>query len=88
MRVEELAPFCIWRIFRIRHVRKQKVQQRILVGVGELAVGIAPLAVILVEVAVDFATDHGVVAERHTAALAKELSRGAEQRVYGNVEFL
>ena len=88
MRIEELAPFRIRRIFRIRHVRKQKVQQRILVGVGELAVGIAPLAVILVEVAVDFATDHGIVAERHTATLAEELSRSAEQRVYGNIKFL
>lgn len=42
-------------------MRKQKVQQQIFVGVGELAVGIAPLAVILVEVVVDFATDHGIV---------------------------
>ena len=87
MRIEELAPFRIWRIFRIRHVRKQKVQQRVLVGVGELAVGIAPLAVILVEVAVEFAANHRIVTEGHAAALAKKLARGTEQRIDGNVEF-
>lgn len=69
-------------------MRKQKVKERIFAGVNEFSVGIAPFAVIFVEGAVYFAADHRIVAERHAAALAKELARSAEQRVDGNVEFL
>ena len=88
MRIEELAPFCIRHVFGVRHVRKQEIEQRIFGWVCKFPVGIAPLAVILVEVAVDFSADHGIVTERHAAALAKKLARCAEQRVDGDVEFL
>ena len=69
-------------------MREQKVEQRVFVRVGKLATVITPFAVILVEAAVRFSADHCVIAERHAAALAKELARSAEQRVDGNVEFL
>jgi len=52
-----------------------------------LPVGIAPFAVFLVEKAVRFPADIGVV-KRHTAALANKLSRRAEKRVDRNVKQL
>ena len=88
VRIEELASFCIGRVFRVGHVRKQKVEQGVFAGVGEFPISIAPFAVILVERTVDFSADHRIVAKRHAAALAKELARGPEQRVDRNVEFL
>ena len=87
VRVEELASFGIRRVVRVRHVRKQKVKQRIFAGVNEFAFGIAPFAVIFVESTVNFAANHRIVAEGHAAALAKELAWGTEKRVDGNVEF-
>ena len=72
-------------IFRVRHMRQQKIQQRILALVSEGPLRIAPLAVILVERAVRFAA-HVPVFERHAAALADELPRRAEQRVDRDVK--
>ena len=69
--VEHLSSVCIGRVFGIWHVRKQKVEQRFLGGVNKLPVCVAPLTVIFVKAAIDFAANHGVVAKRHAAALAK-----------------
>ena len=88
MRVEELAPFFVGRVVGIWHVRKQKVEQRVLVCVGKFSIRIAPFAVIFVEAAVNFAADHRVVTERHAAALTEKLARRSEQRVDGYIEFL
>ena len=87
MFVEKGAAFCVGSIVGIGHVRKQKIEEDRLVVVNKLTVGIAPLAIIFVEFTAGFTADHGIFAERHSAALAEELARSAEQRVDGHVEF-
>ena len=54
---------------------------------GEIAVGIAPSAVMLIERAVFFAADVGVL-ERHTAAFTDQLSGTAEESIDRHVKQL
>ena len=70
-----------------RHVGDEKFDQLILIRVDKTAVGIAPFAVVLVERSVRLAAERGVV-ERHAAALADQLARGAEKGVDGDIEQL
>ena len=63
-----------------RHVRHAEIYQLLLAGIRELAAGVAPLAVVLVERAVRLLAGSGVV-ERHPAALTNQLSGRAQQRV-------
>ena len=72
----------------VRHMPHQKIRQRPDIGIGEFSIGIAPPAVCLVEAAVRLTADGGIVVERHTAALADQLSGRAQKRVDGNVEQL
>ncbi len=74
-------------VVRIGHVADQEVQEGIFAPVGELAVGIAPFAVVLVEAAVVFTADHGIVGQGHAAALTVKGLRGAQQGVDGDAEF-
>ena len=67
------------------HMGYAEVDQLFLAGIGELAAGIAPLTVVLVEGTVGVLAGGGIV-ERHSAALADQLSGRAQQRVDGNVE--
>ena len=67
------------------HMLNAEVDQLFLAGIGELAAGIAPLTVVLVEGTVGVLAGGGIV-ERHSAALADKLPRRAQQRVDGNVE--
>ena len=65
----------------------QKVQEGVFALISELAVGIAPFAVVLVETAVVFAADHGIVGQGHATALTVKGLRGAQQGVDGYPEF-
>lgn len=69
------------------HMLNAEVDQLFLAGIGELAAGIAPFTVVLVEGAVGVFAGGGIV-ERHAAALADQLPWRAQQRVDGNVEKL
>ena len=64
----------------IGHVLHQKIGQRLQILIGKLPVGIAPLAVVLVERAVRLAAEQRIL-QRHAAALADQLARRAQQRV-------
>ena len=72
-------------IFRVRHMRQQKIQQRILALVSEGPLRIAPLAVILIIAAVWLPAGDAVL-QRHAAALADELPRRTQQRIDGYIE--
>lgn len=64
-----------------------KINKCIHVGVGVFPIGVAPLAEVLVELAVRLSA-RGLVLERHPAALAHELVRRAQKRVYRHIEKL
>ena len=68
-----------------RHVRDAEVDELLHALVGKGAAVVAPLAVVLVEGTVRL-TAQGAVVERHAAALADELTRGAKQGIDGHVE--
>ena len=68
----------------VRQMPDKIVDELAEVVIHIFAVGIAPLAEVLVEAAVDLTAERAVV-ERHSAALADQLSRRAEQCVYRNV---
>ena len=68
-------------IFGIGHIADEKIEQRILGLVGEIAVGVAPFAILLVETAVGIEAYHRIVSERHSTALTKQGLRRAEQGV-------
>ena len=85
--VVERAPRVVRLILRIGHVLDEEVQQGILGLVGELPVGVAPLAVVFVEAPVLLPADRRIVGQRHPAALAIKCLRGAQQGVDGDAEF-
>ena len=61
--------------------------QGVQIGVGKFPVGVAPLAVILIEAAVRFLTQDGIL-QGHSAALANQPPRGAQKGIDGHVEQL
>ena len=65
----EFAALGIGLIVGVGHVAEEKVEQGVFVLVGELAIGVAPFAIVLVERAIRFAADHRVVRKGHSAAL-------------------
>ena len=81
------ASFGFGLVVRIGHVADQEIQEGVLALVGEFAIGIAPFAVVLVEAAVVFAADHGVVGQRHATALTVKGLRGAQKGIDGDTEF-
>ena len=58
-----------------------EVDKLLFACVGEFSVGKAPFAVFFVEIAFGIAANHRVLGERHSAALANERARRAQQRV-------
>lgn len=81
------APFGFGLVVRVRHVADQEVQEGVFALVGEIAIGIAPFAIVLVEAAVVLTADHGVVGQGHATALTVKGLRGAQQGVDGDPEF-
>ena len=75
-------------IFGVGHIFDEKIEQRIFGLVGEIAVGVAPFAILLVETAVGIEAHHRIVRERHSTALAKQCLRRAEQGVDCNAKLL
>lgn len=67
------------------HVLYAEVDQLLRTFIFEFAAVIAPFAVFLIERTVGFFADCGIV-ERHSAALAEQLPRRAQQRVNRNIE--
>lgn len=67
------------------HVRHAEVDELLLTGIRERAVGIAPFAVLLVEGAIRLPAGGGIL-QRHPAALADQLPRRAQQRVDGDIK--
>ena len=63
----------------------QKIQQFLKARVDEFSVGIAPLAVLLVEGTVRLPADISVL-HGHTAALADQLPGGTQQGVDGDIK--
>ena len=70
-----------------RHVRHAEIYQLLLAGIRELAAGVAPLAVVLVERIVRLLAGGGIV-QRHPAALAHQLPWGTQQSIDGHAEKL
>ena len=68
--VEEFAAFGFGLIVGVGHVAQEEVEQGVFVLVGELTIGVAPFAIVLVERAVGFVADHRIVRKGHAAALA------------------
>ena len=87
VQVEEFSSLGFRLVLRVWHMFYQEVQQRFLAFVGELAIGITPLAVVFVETAVSLAADHGIIGQRHPAALAIERLRCAQQGIDRHAEF-
>lgn len=81
------ASFGFGLIVRVGHVVDQEVQEGVFALVGELAIGIAPFAIVLVEAAIVLAADHGVVGQGHATALTVKGLRGAQQGIDGDTEF-
>ena len=71
----------------IGHVPLQKIQQLLQAGVDEFPVGIAPLAVLLIEGAVWPPAEIGVL-QGHAAALADQLPGRAQQSIDGDIKQL
>ena len=69
----------------IGHVAFQEVQQFLKTRVNEFPVGIAPLAVLLVEGTAWLPADIGVL-QGHAAALADQLPGGTQQGVDGDIK--
>ena len=69
----------------IRHMTFQKIQQFLKTRVNEFPVGIAPLAVLLVEGTAWLPADIGVL-QGHAAALADQLPGGTQQGVDGDIK--
>ena len=63
----------------VGHVADKKFQQLIRTAIGESAIGIAPFAVLLIELAVRFTADDLVTVQRHAATLADQLTGIAQQ---------
>ena len=72
-------------MFGVRHIFQQVVQQCLPALVNELAVGIAPLAVVLIQAAVRLPGGRFVL-QRHPAALADEPAGRTQQRIDGNIK--
>ncbi len=85
--VVHFAALLLGAAFGIGEMRREEVYERLLRGVGESALRIAPFAVILIEGAVLLAADEAVLRKGHAAALAEELPRRAEKGVDGDLEF-
>ena len=64
----------------------QEIKKIVLSLIYKIALSVAPLAVILVEVTVRFPADVNVFVKRHSAALAIKLSGASEKRVDRYVE--
>ena len=86
--VVELAALGIGLIVGVGHVAEEEVEQGVLVLVGELTIGVAPFAIVLVERAVGFVADHRVVRQRHATTLTIKGLRRTEQGVDGYAELL
>ena len=59
----------------------QEVKQGFLALVCELAIGIAPFAIILIETAVGLTTDHRIIRQWHSAALTVKRPGRAQKRI-------
>ena len=86
--VKLTSAFFLWRIIRVWHMRYQKINQASFGRISESPIGIAPLAIVLIEAAVWFPADGTVFIERHATALADELSWSTKKRIDGYIKFL
>lgn len=59
----------------------EKLQELLHAVIGELAVGIAPLTVVLVEAAVQIPADDLITVQGHTTALTDQLARVTQQMI-------
>ncbi len=75
-----------WKVLRVRHVGQKIVQQLLHGGIGELAICIAPFTVGLVDGAVRLTAENAVFLHGHTAALADQPERLAQERMDGHAE--
>ena len=80
------AAVIIVKVFGIRHVINEEIQEIFFGCIHEFAVGVAPLAVVLIEETVRLPADVQIVVQGHAAALAVELSGASEQCVDRYVE--
>ena len=61
----------------------EKLQELLHAVIGELAVGIAPLTVVLVEAAIQIPADDLITVQGHTTALTDQLARVTQQMIDG-----
>lgn len=64
----------------------EKLQELLHAVIGELAVGIAPLTVVLVEAAVQIPADDLITVQGHTTALTDQLARVTQQMIDGGIK--
>ena len=74
-------------VIRVGHMCHQIIQQGSFGGIGELAIGIAPLTIILVKGTIRPFAQGGII-QRHAAALADQSARAAQQGVDGDIKQL
>ena len=70
MGVVESAAFDLRLIVGIGHMTDEEVEQGFFVLISEVTICIAPFAVVFVETTIRLTTNHGIVRQRHSAALA------------------
>ena len=87
MSVKKCTAVGVGLIVGVWHLLYEEIEQQIFALIGELAIGIAPFAIVLVEAAVVLTADHGVVGQGHATALTVKGLRGAQQGVDGDTEF-
>lgn len=88
VRVVEFAAGGFGLIVGVGDVADEEVDERVLVLIDEIAVGVAPFAIVLVERAVGFVANHRIVRQGHTTALTVQRLRRAKQRVDRHAKLL
>ena len=68
------------------HMGDEKLQELLHAVIGELAVGIAPLTVVLVEAAVQIPADDLIAVQGHTTALTDQFARVTQQMIDGGIK--
>lgn len=82
----EIGSGLLRRELLVGHMGDKKFQQRIHAVIGELAVAIAPLTVVLVEAAVQIPADDLITVQGHTTALTDQLARVTQQMIDGGIK--
>ena len=82
----EIGSGLLRRELLVGHMGDENLQELLHAVIGELAVGIAPLTVVLVEAAVQIPADDLITVQGHTTALTDQLARVTQQKIDGGIK--